>query len=99
MVKYPCSNVVVLVLRSDSYLNVEPVFRQAEKACSTHSSIFVIKFLMLDLLQEWKDWVEAFTPILCEVDDQIPELPAKDVIYRIYRDVITESLHPIPVPH
>jgi hypothetical protein len=37
--------------------------------------------------QEWKDWIEAFNPMLAEVDDQIPELPPKDVIHRIYRDV------------
>lgn len=37
--------------------------------------------------QEWKDFVEAFTDALIEVDDQIPPLPPKDLIYRIYRDV------------
>ncbi|KAF8509652.1 hypothetical protein BU17DRAFT_19629, partial [Hysterangium stoloniferum] len=37
--------------------------------------------------KEWKDWIEAFTSCLTEIDDQIPELPPKDVIHRIYRDV------------
>ncbi|KAK0459214.1 uncharacterized protein EV420DRAFT_1642196 [Desarmillaria tabescens] len=37
--------------------------------------------------KEWKDFVEAFTDKLSEVDDQIPPLPPKDVIHRIYRDV------------
>ncbi|PFH46959.1 hypothetical protein AMATHDRAFT_153318 [Amanita thiersii Skay4041] len=37
--------------------------------------------------QEWKDFVEAFTDVLAEVDNQIPHLPPKDVIHRIYRDV------------
>ncbi|KAF8478830.1 hypothetical protein JB92DRAFT_1823346 [Gautieria morchelliformis] len=37
--------------------------------------------------KEWKDWIEVFTPVISEVDDQIPELPPKDVIHRIYRDV------------
>jgi uncharacterized protein (DUF2461 family) len=37
--------------------------------------------------QEWKDFVEAFTEVLAEVDSQIPHLPPKDVIHRIYRDV------------
>lgn len=37
--------------------------------------------------QEWKDFVEQFTDDLIEVDPQIPPLPPKDVIHRIYRDV------------
>ncbi|KAF7292787.1 hypothetical protein MIND_01177400 [Mycena indigotica] len=36
--------------------------------------------------QEWKDFVEVFTELLVEADDQIPPLPPKDVIHRIYRD-------------
>ena len=28
-----------------------------------------------------------FTTILIEVDDEIPPLPPKDVVHRIYRDV------------
>ncbi|KAJ6618734.1 hypothetical protein B0H10DRAFT_1227199 [Mycena sp. CBHHK59/15] len=36
--------------------------------------------------KEWKDFVEAFTDRLVEVDAQIPPLPPKDVIHRIYRD-------------
>jgi len=37
--------------------------------------------------KEWKDFVEAFTETLAEVDSQIPHLPPKDVIHRIYRDI------------
>ncbi|KAJ7216515.1 hypothetical protein GGX14DRAFT_441721 [Mycena pura] len=37
--------------------------------------------------KEWKDFVEAFTELLVEVDDQIPPLPPKDLIHRIYRDI------------
>ncbi|KAG8802227.1 hypothetical protein FRC17_006457, partial [Serendipita sp. 399] len=37
--------------------------------------------------KEWNDFVEAFTSTLTEVDDEIPHLPPKDVIHRIYRDV------------
>ncbi|KAH6901939.1 hypothetical protein BKA70DRAFT_1307804 [Coprinopsis sp. MPI-PUGE-AT-0042] len=37
--------------------------------------------------QEWKDFVESFTDVLVEVDPQVPHLPTKDVIHRIYRDV------------
>ncbi|KAF9045027.1 hypothetical protein BJ165DRAFT_1474861 [Panaeolus papilionaceus] len=36
---------------------------------------------------EWKDFVEAFTDVLVETDPQIPHLPPKDVIHRIYRDM------------
>ncbi|KAF8153363.1 hypothetical protein B0H34DRAFT_723244 [Crassisporium funariophilum] len=37
--------------------------------------------------KEWKDFIESFTDVLAEVDPQIPHLPPKDVIHRIYRDV------------
>ncbi|KAJ7662091.1 hypothetical protein DFH06DRAFT_1191442 [Mycena polygramma] len=36
--------------------------------------------------KEWKDFIEVFTDLLVEVDDQIPPLPPKDVTHRIYRD-------------
>jgi hypothetical protein len=37
--------------------------------------------------KEWKAFVEAFTDHITEADPQIPHLPPKDVIHRIYRDV------------
>ena len=37
--------------------------------------------------KEWKDFVEAFTDAIIEVDPEVPPLPPKDVIHRIYRDV------------
>ncbi|KAJ6591188.1 hypothetical protein DFH09DRAFT_1244928 [Mycena vulgaris] len=37
--------------------------------------------------EEWKDFIEVFTEGLIEVDGQIPPLPPKDAIHRIYRDV------------
>ncbi|KAF9227415.1 hypothetical protein BS17DRAFT_775443 [Gyrodon lividus] len=37
--------------------------------------------------KEFKNFVEAFTTMLTEVDLQIPPLPPKDVIHRIYRDI------------
>ncbi|KAF7366464.1 hypothetical protein MSAN_00903400 [Mycena sanguinolenta] len=37
--------------------------------------------------KEWKDFIEVFTDLLIEEDDQIPPLPPKDVIHRIYRDI------------
>ncbi|PCH36828.1 hypothetical protein WOLCODRAFT_92144 [Wolfiporia cocos MD-104 SS10] len=36
---------------------------------------------------EWKAFVDEFTPRLVDADPQIPHLPARDVIHRIYRDV------------
>jgi Conserved hypothetical protein (DUF2461) len=33
------------------------------------------------------DFIDEFTQLLNEVDDEIPILPAKDVLHRIYRDV------------
>jgi hypothetical protein len=37
--------------------------------------------------QEWKDFIERFIDVLMSVDPQIPPLPPKDIIHRIYRDV------------
>jgi len=37
--------------------------------------------------KEWKDWIDAFTEDLRKVDTQIPPLPARDVLHRIYRDM------------
>ena len=37
--------------------------------------------------KEWKDFIDNFIELLVEVDPQIPHLPAKDVVHRIYRDV------------
>lgn len=37
--------------------------------------------------KEWKAFIEKLTDLIVEVDPQIPALPPKDVIYRIYRDV------------
>ncbi|CAE6540814.1 unnamed protein product [Rhizoctonia solani] len=37
--------------------------------------------------KEWVAFVDAWVTTLVEVDDQIPRLPPKDVIHRIYRDM------------
>ncbi|KAJ6086686.1 hypothetical protein N7467_005600 [Penicillium canescens] len=37
--------------------------------------------------QDWKTFVERTTIAIISLDDTIPELPAKDVIFRIYRDL------------
>lgn len=37
--------------------------------------------------KEFKEFIEAFSEMLVSVDPQIPPLPPKDVIHRIYRDI------------
>ncbi|KAF5350647.1 hypothetical protein D9756_008489 [Leucocoprinus leucothites] len=37
--------------------------------------------------KEWKDFIDSFTDVLIQVDPEIPPLPPKDVIHRIYRDI------------
>jgi len=37
--------------------------------------------------KEFKEFIEEFISMLTEVDSQIPPLPPKDVIHRIYRDI------------
>ncbi|KAL6866678.1 hypothetical protein J3F83DRAFT_119114 [Trichoderma novae-zelandiae] len=50
-------------------------------------------------LKDWQSFVETTTQTLIEVDDTTPELPAKDVIFRIHRD-IRFSKDPTPYkPH
>ncbi|KAJ9612056.1 hypothetical protein H2200_003651 [Cladophialophora chaetospira] len=55
-----------------------------------------------DYRQSWKDWesfVEALTEKIAELDETIPELPPKDLVFRIYRDVRFSS-DPTPYkPH
>lgn len=38
-------------------------------------------------LQDWNSFVERATESIIEVDETIPELPVKDVIFRIHRDI------------
>ena len=43
-----------------------------------------------DYRTSWKDWesfVESLTEKLMEKDETVPELPPKDLVFRIYRDV------------
>lgn len=55
-----------------------------------------------DYRQSWKDFesfVESLTEKIVEVDETIPELPPKDLVFRIYRDVRFSS-DPTPYkPH
>lgn len=55
-----------------------------------------------DYRQAWKDFesfVESLTEKIAEVDETIPELPPKDLVFRIYRDVRFSS-DPTPYkPH
>ncbi|KAF2745825.1 hypothetical protein M011DRAFT_495334 [Sporormia fimetaria CBS 119925] len=38
-------------------------------------------------LKDFNTFLESLTERICEVDDTIPELPVKDITFRIYRDV------------
>ncbi|GAB7342235.1 hypothetical protein MBLNU457_g0480t2 [Dothideomycetes sp. NU457] len=38
-------------------------------------------------LQDWTSFVERLTEKLTEIDETIPELPVKDIVFRIYRDI------------
>lgn len=38
-------------------------------------------------LKDWESFVETLTEKIIEADETIPELPLKDVIFRIYRDI------------
>ncbi|KAI1322738.1 hypothetical protein F5Y16DRAFT_28777 [Xylariaceae sp. FL0255] len=50
-------------------------------------------------LKDWNSYVETLTEKIIEVDETIPELPIKDVVFRIYRD-IRFSKDPTPYkPH
>jgi uncharacterized protein (TIGR02453 family) len=43
-----------------------------------------------DYRTSWKDWesfVDSLTQKISEVDETIPELPPKDLVFRIYRDI------------
>lgn len=55
-----------------------------------------------DFRQSWKDFenfLEALTERIVEIDETIPELPPKDIVFRIYRD-IRFSKDPTPYkPH
>ncbi|KAJ4536627.1 hypothetical protein HRR76_004658 [Exophiala dermatitidis] len=55
-----------------------------------------------DYRQSWKDWesfVESLTEKISEIDETIPELPPKDLVFRIYRDIRFSS-DPTPYkPH
>ncbi|KND88132.1 hypothetical protein TOPH_07214 [Tolypocladium ophioglossoides CBS 100239] len=50
-------------------------------------------------LKDWQSFVEAATQSIISIDETVPELPAKDVIFRIHRD-IRFSKDPTPYkPH
>lgn len=36
---------------------------------------------------DWETFVERTTSSVMSIDDTIPDLPAKDVMFRIYRDL------------
>ena len=46
--------------------------------------------------KDWDSFVESLTEKIIEKDDTIPELPAKDLTFRIYRDI---RFSPDPTPY
>jgi Conserved hypothetical protein (DUF2461) len=46
--------------------------------------------------KDWKSFVEKLSEKVIEKDETIPELPVKDVVYRIYRDI---RFSPDPTPY
>ena len=43
-----------------------------------------------DYRTSWNDWtsfVESLTEKIAEKDETVPELPPKDLVFRIYRDI------------
>lgn len=38
-------------------------------------------------LKDWQSFVEATTLTIIDIDETIPDLPVKDVIFRIHRDI------------
>lgn len=52
-----------------------------------------------DYRQSWNDWtsfVDALSEKIAEIDGTVPELPPKDLVFRIYRDV---RFSPDPTPY
>lgn len=49
-------------------------------------------------MKDWQSFVETMTEKIIEVDETIPELPFKDVNFRIYRDIrFSNNLTPYKV--
>ena len=52
-----------------------------------------------DYRTAWKDWtdfLEGLSPKISEADETVPELPLKDCVFRIYRDI---RFSPDPTPY
>jgi hypothetical protein len=63
------------------FLEDWPTDAEAEGRCAILEPVFRLAEA------EFKLFIENLTELFSEVDPQIPPLPPKDVIYRIYRDV------------
>jgi uncharacterized protein (DUF2461 family) len=54
------------------------------------SDLFMTTVHDPDYRTSWNDWstfVESLTEKIIEKDETIPELPPKDLVFRIYRDI------------
>jgi uncharacterized protein (DUF2461 family) len=58
--------------------------------CTNLSDLFMTTVHDPDYRTSWNDWltfVESLTEKIMEKDETIPELPPKDLVFRIYRDI------------
>jgi hypothetical protein len=58
--------------------------------CMNLSDLFMPTVHDPDYRTSWNDWltfVESLTEKIIEKDETIPELPPKDLVFRIYRDI------------
>jgi uncharacterized protein (DUF2461 family) len=58
--------------------------------CTNLSDLFTTTVHDPDYRTSWNDWstfVESLTEKIIEKDETIPELPPKDLVFRIYRDI------------
>ena len=58
--------------------------------CTNWSDLFTTTVHDPDYRTSWNDWVtfvESLTEKIIEKDETIPELPPKDLVFRIYRDI------------
>src|SRR5947209_18098066 len=65
-------------------------WREVALHCTNLSDLLMITAHDPDYRTSWNDWltfVESLTEKIIEKDETIPELPPKDLVFRIYRDI------------
>ncbi|KAA1094926.1 hypothetical protein PGT21_032902 [Puccinia graminis f. sp. tritici] len=59
----------------------------AKPECNDREWLIVNDNTYRKALENWKDFVDLLCPKIVECDWTIPQLPAKDLVYRLHRDV------------